>query len=103
MSRAFTLVALTVSLFGAGVTHADDDCNSPMSQWQPQKAALQHAEDLGLQVDRLKIDDGCYEIKGSDSDRNKVELKLDPATLTLKELEVEFRPGSDPSRYFKGH
>lgn len=102
MTPVLIPAALAVLLFGAAAALADDDCHSPMSQWQPQDAAVQHAAELGIQVSRLKIDDGCYEIKGRDSDRNKVELKLDPASLALKELEVEFQPESDPSRYLKG-
>ncbi|MDZ7753883.1 MAG: PepSY domain-containing protein [Gammaproteobacteria bacterium] len=102
MPRILTPAILAVSFFRVDAAFADDDCHSPMSQWQPQDAVVQHAAKLGIQVSRLKIDDGCYEIKGHDSDRNKVELKLDPASLALRELEVEFRPGSDPSRYLKG-
>ena len=103
MTRSLTPAILTVALFGATAALADDDdCRSPMSQWQSQDAAMQHAGALGIEVRRLKIDDGCYEIKGRDSDGNKVELKLEPATLALRELEVEFRDGADPSRYLPG-
>ena len=103
MTRSLSPAILTVALFGATAALADDDdCRSPMSQWQSQDAAVQHAGTLGIEVRRLKIDDGCYEIKGRDSDGNKVELKLEPATLALRELEVEFRSGSDPSRYLAG-
>ena len=31
-----------------------------------------------------------------------VEATLDPGTLALVRLEVEFRPGADPSRYVTG-
>ena len=103
MKRIMTLGIFAVALGGATATLADDDdCRSPMSQWQSQDTAIQHAGALGIEVRRLKIDDGCYEIKGRDSDGNKVELKLEPATLALRELEVEFRAGSDPSRYLAG-
>lgn len=98
-----TPAVLAIALLGAGAAFADDDdCRSPMSQWQPQDAAIQHATDLGIEVKRLKIDDGCYEIRGSDRDGNRVELKLDPASLALRELEVQFREGADPSRYLAG-
>lgn len=103
MTRSLTPAILTVALFGATAALADDDdCRSPMSQWQSQDAAMQHAGALGIEVRRLKIDDGCYEIKGRDNDGNRVELKLDPATLALRKLEVEFLDGADPSRYLKG-
>ena len=103
MSRFLAPAVLAAALLGPGAAFADDDdCRSPMSKWQTQDAAVQHAGALGIEVRRLKIDDGCYEIKGRDSDGNKVELKLEPATLALRELEVEFRAGADPSRYLKG-
>ena len=103
MIRSLTPAILAIALFSADAALADDgDCRSPMSQWQSQDAAIQHAGTLGIEVSRLKIDDGCYEIKGRDSDGNKVDLTLEPATLALRELDVEFRAGSDPSRYLAG-
>jgi hypothetical protein len=77
-------------------------CRSPMSQWQPREAATAHVQRLGISPNRLKIDDGCYEVRGRDSDDNRVELKLDPATLALLEMEIRFRPGADPARYLPG-
>ncbi len=103
MVRLLACATLAAALFGAGTALADDDdCRSPMSQWQSQDAAVQHAADLGIQVERLKVDDGCYDVRGEDEDGNRVELKLDPASLALRELEVKFRAGSDPSRYLTG-
>lgn len=102
MTRILPPAILAVALLGANAAFADDDCRSPMSQWQSQDAAAQHVSALGIEVRRLKIDDGCYEIKGRDSDGNEVELKLEPATLALRKLEVEFRAGTDPSRYLAG-
>lgn len=103
MPRILMLAVLGFSLAGSGPAFADDDnCGSPMSQWQPQDAAVQHAAGLGIQVSRLKIDDGCYEIKGRDEGGNRIEIKLDPGSLALMELEVKFPPGSDPERYLKG-
>lgn len=71
-----------------------------MSQWQPKNVAQAHVAGFGIAVDRLKIDDGCYEIHGRDGDGNRVELMLDPASLAVRKLEVTFRRGADPSRYF---
>lgn len=103
MRRLFIPAILVATLSGAGAALADDDdCRSPMSQWQSQDAAMAYVSGLGLTVERLKIDDGCYEVRGRDRDSNRVELKLDPASLGLVELEVKFRPGADPSRYLAG-
>jgi hypothetical protein len=73
-----------------------------MSEWQPREAVVATAEGFGWQVRRVKVDDGCYEVKGRDADGNEVEATLDPGTLALVRLEVEFRPGADPSRYVTG-
>lgn len=100
--QAFPL-ALVLIAATSGVAFADDDkCGSPMADWQPRDSATAHVQSLGISPDRLKIDDGCYEIRGRDADGNRVELKLDPATLALVELEVKFQSGSDPSRYLQG-
>lgn len=101
--RILSLTVFAVSVLGASAALADDDdCISPMSQWQPQDAVVQHAAELGIEVQRLRIDDGCYEVRGRDSDGNRVELELDPASLGLVDLEIRFRPDSDPSRYLPG-
>lgn len=101
MTRILPLAAL-FALAGTGAALADDDCRGPMSDWQPREAATAHVESLGIAADRLGIDDGCYEVRGRDSDGNRVELTLDPTTLALRELEVEFAPDADPARYLPG-
>lgn len=95
---------LVLALLLGTATHApaSDDCNRPMADWQPREAVSSHLAQLGITLQRLRIDDGCYEVRGRDRDGNAVELKLDPATLGLKELEVRFRDGADPSRYLPG-
>lgn len=95
-------IAVVMSLITSNTALASEDCHSPMSQWQSREAATEHVQQMGISIDRLKIDDGCYELRGHDSDDNRVELKLDPATLALLKIEVSFRPGADPSRYLPG-
>ena len=103
MKTALTL-ALVIGLATSGAALADDDdCNSPMSAWQSREAATAHVAGLGITVERLRIDDGCYELRGRDSDGNRVELILDPATLTVMEMEIRFGPGADRARYLHGH
>jgi hypothetical protein len=67
-----------------GVTLAgDDDCKVPMAQWQPREAVEQMARARGWTVGRIKIDDGCYEIRGQDESGRTIEVKVDPASLTV--------------------
>lgn len=71
------LVSLTLS------AHADDDCDRPVADWQSRGAVQALAQRNGWQIDKLKIDDGCYEIKGRDADGQHFKAKLDPATLEV--------------------
>tara|TARA_R110000868_G_scaffold93430_1_gene258420 strand:- start:80 stop:481 length:402 start_codon:yes stop_codon:yes gene_type:complete len=102
MKTTLFAAALLLSPLGAGAALADDDCQTAVSQWQPREAALAMAKDFGWQVNRVKVDDGCYEVKGRDSDGNRMEAKLDPGSLALVAVEIKFRPGADPARYVPG-
>ena len=82
-----------------GALADDDDCNVPMANWQSREAVQKMAEAQGWTVRRIKTDDGCYEIKGTDAEGRMIEVKVDPGTLALVRTEFEFRPGADPSRY----
>ncbi|MEZ5859539.1 MAG: PepSY domain-containing protein [Geminicoccaceae bacterium] len=72
-----------------GAALADDDCTVPMAEWQPREAVQQMADAQGWAVRRIKIDDGCYEIKGRDAAGRAIKVKIDPATLTIVELELD--------------
>lgn len=101
MKHTFPL-AVVIGLAMSGAAWADDDCRSAMADWQPREAAATFVQGLGISPDRLRIDDGCYEVRGRDSDGNEVELKFDPTTFEVMELDVEFRRGADTSRYLSG-
>ena len=47
------------------------------------------AKQKGWNVRQIKVDDGCYEIEGSDGDGNQIEVRLHPATLDVLEFEQE--------------
>ncbi len=69
--------------------YGDGDCRVPMEGWQPREAVQKMAEGKGWTVRRIKTDDGCYEIKGSDAQGREIEVKVDPATLEMVEFEYE--------------
>lgn len=75
-------LALPVALaLAAAPALAGDDCDVPIEQWQPREAVLQKAAQQGWKVQRLKIDDGCYELRGRDENGRAFKAKLDPRTL----------------------
>ena len=84
----FTGLLLTLSMGGYAYAD-DDDCYVPMSKWQSREAVRSMARDQGWEVRRLKIDDGCYQIKGYDASGREIEAKIDPATLQVVDFEYE--------------
>lgn len=98
MKTPILAAALALAL-PAGAVLASDDCRTPMADWQPREAAEARAAAYGWRIERLKVDDGCYEIRGRDARGNRIEAKLEPATLAPVEIEVTFAPGADVSGY----
>ncbi|WP_417515091.1 PepSY domain-containing protein [Marinobacter sp.] len=77
---------------------ADDDCDDPVSGWQPRENLRKQLEAKGWTVFRIKVDDGCYEVKGRDPDGNRVEAEYSPATFELMEMEREDDDDHDDDR-----
>ncbi|MBQ0763138.1 PepSY domain-containing protein [Marinobacter psychrophilus] len=77
---------------------ADDDCDDPVAGWQPRENLRQKLEAEGWKVFRIKVDDGCYEVKGRDPDGHRVEAEYSPATFELREMEREDDDGHDGDR-----
>jgi len=89
MKKSLVIISFAAVTALTGAARAEDDCYVPMADWQPRAAVAQLAESKGWTVRRIKIDDGCYEIKGQDADGRRIEVKLDPATLDVLEIEYE--------------
>jgi hypothetical protein len=88
MKKTLTILGF-LAVLPASVALADDDCFVPMAEWQPRDAVARLAEENGWTVRRIKIDDGCYEIDGSDAEGRPIEVTVHPATLEVIELEYE--------------
>ena len=86
MRLILTILAL-VAAFPVGIAMAEDDCFVPMADWKPRKAIAALAAEQGWTVRRIKIDDGCYEIDGTDAQGQRIEATVDPATLEILEIE----------------
>lgn len=83
----------------SGAVLAGDDCTDPVTDWQPKEQLRQMLTDKGWDVKRIKVDDGCYEVKGLDRKGHRVEATFSPATLKLMELEIKFDGSEDASDY----
>lgn len=92
-----TTVLIATILWGALASPAamagEDDCKVPMAQWQPREAVEQMAKARGWTVRRLKVDDGCYQIRGIDADGREIAAKVDPGSLAI--VRMKRRNGND--------
>ena len=84
------LLALSLGT-GALPALAGDDCDVPVERWQPRDAVLRMAAAQGWQVQRLKIDDGCYELRATDAQGRAFKARIDPQTLAV--LKIKHRDG----------
>lgn len=80
-----SLLALSLGLAALPVL-ADTDCDVPVEHWQSRDAVRQMAVQRGWEVQRLKVDDGCYEIRGKDAEGRSFKAKIDPQTLKVLKL-----------------
>ncbi len=90
---------LIATLLTSGAAFASDDCYDPVDTWQPEEHLQQNLESNGWQVDRIKIDDGCYEVKGVDTLGNRFEAIYSPASLEIRELEIKFNEQGSAEDY----
>lgn len=96
----FRMFAALVIFSNSAAAFADTECTDPISGWKPRELLRQEVEQRGWTVQRIKVDDGCYEVRGTDRMGNKVKAKYAPATLRIRSLEVEFGPTGNASDYF---
>lgn len=88
MNRFLTVFGLA-TLLTASMARAGDDCAVPMTDWQPRSAVAAMATAQGWTIRRIRIDDGCYEVIGTDAQGRAIEAKLNPSTLAIEEIEFE--------------
>ena len=84
------LLVLSLGLF-ALPSFAGDDCEAPVERWQSREAVRQMAAKQGWQIERLKIDDGCYELRGTDAQGRAFKAKIDPETLRVVKMKQRER------------
>ena len=99
MKSRILAASLLAGLLASGVAWAGTDCDEPVANWQPREVLRQQLEQRGWAVQRIKVDDGCYEVRGTDRLGNRVKAKYTPASLRMRKLEIEFSESSDPSAY----
>lgn len=94
MRRKTVMAVATLAVLGIGlalsgpVRASEDECRVPMAEWRPREELQTRLQAEGWQrIDQVKVDDGCYEVKGFDREGFRVEAKYDPKTFELVKLE----------------
>jgi len=98
MMKPILFASLLFAAAGPGLAMADDDCHVPMTQWQPREAVQKMAQARGWQVSRIKIDDGCYQVRGVDETGQAFKARIDPATLSVVRMKRKDRHDEDDTR-----
>ena len=89
-NRALSQGLLVLLLgFAALPALAEEDCDAPLKRWQSRDAVRQMAAAQGWQIERLKIDDGCYEMRFTDAQGRRFKAKIDPETLKVLKLKPD--------------
>jgi hypothetical protein len=96
------ILSLALLLVGTPLL-ADDDCDDPVANWQPRENLRQKLEEEGWKVYRIKVDDGCYEVKGLAPDGYRAEASFAPASLKLMEMEREEDDDDDDDNEDRGY
>jgi hypothetical protein len=88
MKSLIAVAALALALV-AGSAQASDKCAVPQAEWQPREALQQKLEGEGWKVKKIKVDDGCYEVYGTDGAGKRMEAYFDPKTFTVVKSKQE--------------
>ena len=80
MFKPVTFVSL--ALLASTTAFAADKCQAgPASDRQPKETLEKALVAEGWKIQKIKVDDGCYEVYGTDAKGNKVETWFHPKTL----------------------
>jgi hypothetical protein len=88
MKKTLTALASPAAI-PAGMALADDDCKVPLDEWQPKEAVSRLAAENGWTLRKVKVDDGCYEVKAQTREGRRIEAKINPKTLQVIEIDDE--------------
>ena len=102
MKPSILAIAVLASAAFSGAALAGDDCSDPVADWQPRDVLRRQLEQHGWTVQRIKVDDGCYEARGVDTLGNPFKAIYAPASLRIRKLEITFEASGNAADYLDG-
>jgi hypothetical protein len=70
-------LATALGLIISSGAFASETCTAPAAEWQPEQALRQKLETTGWKISSIEIDDGCYEVEGTDANGKRAEIYLE--------------------------
>jgi hypothetical protein len=81
--KRIVLLTAVLGLISSGAAFASEGCFVPEGEWQSEQALRQKLEIEGWKINRIKIDDGCYEVYGFDGQGQRAETYFDPKSFEV--------------------
>lgn len=75
------LVLASILILSGLPALAAERCDVPKENWRPVEALQSELAGKGWTIRNVKIDDGCYEVYGTDAAGKRMEVYFDPATF----------------------
>lgn len=81
-SHTAALLAALMLASAPALARDKDHCNAgPRDNWRPMAELATQLTTQGYKLEKIEIDDGCYEVEARDKDGWKVESYFHPVTL----------------------
>lgn len=77
------VAASALMVLVAAPAMAKDLCNVPKAEWQSKEVLTKKLEGEGWKIKNIKIEDGCYEVYGTDGAGKKQEVFVDPKSFEI--------------------
>lgn len=84
MKKRYEVTILAaMGLLVVSAAHAGPRCHVPLGEWQTRDALQEKVRALGWTISRIKTDDGCYKVYGTNEKGQRIKAKFNPSTLDL--------------------
>jgi hypothetical protein len=80
------LLLVAVVMACSSQAWASERCTTvPKEKWLAEKDIRARIEGQGYKIERIKLDDDCYEVRARNRDGHRVELEVDPGNGDISE------------------
>jgi hypothetical protein len=81
MRKLIIAVAVLNTAVGATAALAEPSCNVPKAEWQTEQLLRDKLSGQKWTIKKIKINNGCYEVYGTDDKGKRVEIYFNPKSL----------------------